>query len=43
MKLKPKPCTQNNCKNIIYVPDYKLHMLLICEECQEKIKNRNNN
>jgi len=31
--MKPKECVNDSCRNIIYVPDYKLHMLLQCEEC----------
>lgn len=31
----PKECVNNNCKNIMYVPAYKLHMLLQCEKCIE--------
>ena len=33
MKLKPKECINNSCKNIFYVPDNKLHMMLICKQC----------
>lgn len=40
MKLKPKECIHENCKNIFYVPDNKLHMMLICEQCIEKPKQR---
>ncbi len=35
MKLKPKECIHNGCKNIFYVPDNKLHMMLNCEKCIE--------
>jgi hypothetical protein len=34
--MKPKECCNSHCINIMYVPDYKLHMILQCEECIEK-------
>jgi hypothetical protein len=37
---KPKECVNNNCKKIMYVPDYKLHMLLQCDKCIEKNENK---
>jgi hypothetical protein len=33
---KPKECCNSKCKNIFYVSLDKLHLLLICEECQNK-------
>ena len=33
---KPKECCNSTCKVIFYVPEYKLHLPLICEKCQEK-------
>lgn len=38
---KPKECVHSNCTNIMYVPEEKLHMMLICEECQENHTIRN--
>ena len=34
--MKPKECINSNCKNIIYVVDYKLHLPLQCEICINK-------
>lgn len=31
--LKPKACINLSCDQVIYVPDYKLHMCLQCEKC----------
>jgi hypothetical protein len=39
--MKPKDCVNRNCKNIVYVPDYQLHMLLMCEECINKKEKQN--
>jgi hypothetical protein len=36
--MKPKECCNSNCRKIMYVPDYKLHMILQCEKCIEKKK-----
>jgi len=37
-QMKPKACVHNTCNNVMYVPDYKLHMMLMCESCtNEKI------
>lgn len=33
---KPKECVNNTCRNIMYVPDHKLHMLLQCDTCIER-------
>lgn len=31
--MKPKLCINSKCNNIMYVPDYKLHMCLQCNKC----------
>ena len=36
MNMYPKECVHKNCKEIFYVPSYKMHMLLVCEKCQTK-------
>ena len=36
LMLKPKECVNRNCTNIMYVADYKLHMLLQCEKCTKE-------
>lgn len=36
MRDKPKECNNNGCRNIFYVPDYRLPLPLICEKCQTK-------
>jgi len=36
MELKLKDCINNNCNNILYVADYQLHQLLMCQECINK-------
>ena len=32
----PKECINNNCKNIIFVPHYQIHLPLQCSRCIEK-------
>jgi hypothetical protein len=39
---KPKECINSNCRKIMYIPTYKMHMLLQCEDCQEKRKEKYN-
>ena len=34
--MKPKECVNSKCNNIIYVEDYKLHLLLQCQSCINK-------
>ena len=39
--MKPKECAHDSCRNIMYVPDWKLHMILICDKCVEKKEGAN--
>ena len=37
--MKPKECVNNNCKKVLYVEDFQLHLPLQCESCINKKSN----
>jgi hypothetical protein len=38
-KMTPTDCINSNCKNIVFLPYYKIHNRVLCENCLQKKEN----